>query len=179
MNPITSDLLEEILNDDNLPLSAKSFWISQHSSFLLFNNFERRPSDFEKQEALIFAVFWTFRLLILEKFPIDKNFASSLFCFLFTDENREEIEMDDYFEFYSNRFDFYLKETNSMREKEYNFTPILCKLYIEPLSPINPDSPCFIEPMMYLKLLSVFTIGLKHYEDLVLKILRMIKPRLA
>jgi len=175
MSPINSELLEKILNDDKLPLSAKSFWISQHSSFLLFNNTDRQPSDFERQEALIFAVFWTFRLMILHKYPIDKNFASSLFCFLFTDENREESLMDQYFEFYSCRFDFYLKETSLMRNKGYNFTPILCKLYIQPLSPLNSD-PCLIDQMTYLELLPVFTIGLKHYEELVLKILQIINP---
>jgi hypothetical protein len=157
------------LEDDSKTLSEKLFAISKYFSPFLYHSVERDPSDLEKHEAMIFACFWTLKITITSyNLPSDTQNQILLQIYVDTDDEMKSkiIMSEDGLKIYSNRIHFYLKETNKMKEQNFNYLPILDKLYLSPLSSSskinsNPD------PIEYLRLVSTFSIGLKKYDELV------------
>ena len=157
-------------SEDTLKNTGESlFTISKSFSDLLLNIYQREPSDFEKHEALIFACVWTIKIVLTSGYNLSSENQTQMFLLLY-DEASFEAKMkivsgNEFPEFYLNRKDLWVKEIKKMNNDGYDFAMILDKLYLAPLSSSfelisNPPNP-----FEYAKLLSIFSIGLKHYDN--------------
>ncbi len=166
----------KVLADNTKTLGQKLYAISKYCSCYFYNNFEREPDDLEKYEALIFACFWTFKVAS-SLYRLPENTQREIFMELYSDADQKiqskVIESKDCIKLFATRTELYLKETNIMHSENYSFNPILDKLYLSPLSSSSKISSIPFNPMEYLKLVGIFTIGLKNYDKVVKYTIKM------
>ena len=164
----------EILNaleDDSKSTAEKLFAISKYFAPFLYNNYERDPSDEEKHEALIFACFWTLRI-VMTTYKCEPGLEKQLFPLIFDDAEEsmkvKVITSKEGLDVYTNRLDFYLQETKNMNLENVNHRPLLNKLYFSPL-PSSSTASHYPDPIEFLKAMGIFSLGLKEYDELVRK----------
>lgn len=177
---MTTDLSKvvEVMESD-APESEKLFVISENLSSLFHYTFEGNvPTDFQKFEAMIFASFWTLKMLAVRKSKLfneaNSNFPGELVQRASPNVMIKIFDTNEFPDFFVKRFKFYISETAKMKLDGYDFTPIISKLYLSPLSPTDETTPQ-ISPFQYLKISGTFSLALKHYDEAINKILNLMQ----
>jgi hypothetical protein len=182
MTNIDSQKLTSVLENNSLSPGAKLFALSDELSHLFWNNLENRiPSEFEKTEATIFACVWTMKILA-QKYPsLFDTFQNATITGITENVSHKvltkmgEIGEHEGESFLAIRLKFYVAQTNEMYSKGYHFGQLLYPLYVNPMSVASQEESRNVDAVEYLKLMSIFTTGLKYYDQTINDIFQLLE----
>ncbi|WP_431213846.1 hypothetical protein ACQ86N_02800 [Puia sp. P3] len=182
MTNIDSQKLTSVLENDSLSPGNKLFTLSDELSHLLWNNLENRiPSEFEKVEATLFACVWTMKILARKYPPLFDEFQKATVTGITENASIKvltrmgEVGEREGESFLSIRLKFYIEQTNDMYSKGYSFGKLLYPLYVNPMSALSRDKSSDHDAGDFLKLMSIFTTGLKYYDKTINDIFQLLE----